>query len=155
MATGAPASQNPAYRPPHHRTLRHVVHAPCVRPIDYVLAVPNERFSLRSLYLYTVCLATLLISIFSVSSAVRSSVDLAYPDPYMEMPVPVGDDLTADEIELRERDLELSRRAQRRYAVLDLIRSTTLVLVAAPAYFYHWRRAQRDRREGRDETPTT
>ena len=108
-----------------------------------------DRFNLRSLYLYTVCLVTLLISIFSVASAVRSAVDLAYPDPYTEMPASISEDLTEEQLAVREQELEIARRSQHRYAVLELIRSSTLLAVAAPAYLYHWRRVQRDRRDER------
>jgi hypothetical protein len=45
------------------------------------LMAARDRFSLRNLYLYLVCLITLIIVIFSAVSLVRGAVELAYPDP--------------------------------------------------------------------------
>ena len=41
----------------------------------------SDRASLRSVYLYLICLVTLIMTIFAVVSVVRNVVELAYPDP--------------------------------------------------------------------------
>jgi len=41
----------------------------------------HERFTLRNMYLYLVCLITLVISIFAAVQVVRNVVELAYPSP--------------------------------------------------------------------------
>jgi hypothetical protein len=104
------------------------------------VALP-ERFNLRNLYLYLVCLITLVVSIFAAVQFVRSTVSLLYPDPgyygyYYEAP---GDDLTAEE---QQRQEELARDSQRRQSVLDMVGGATTLLIAGPLYVYHWRRVQ-------------
>ena len=104
-----------------------------------------DRRSLRELYLYLVCLVTLVISLFAAVRLVGSVVELAYPDPqaggWYEAG-PVGGDLDAAE---RERQEDLSRQSQRRAAVLSLVSAGTTLLVAGPVYAYHWRRVQSER----------
>jgi hypothetical protein len=113
----------------------------------------SERISLRELYLYLVCLVTLVISLFAAVNLVRSGVELAYPDPgaygWYE-PGEGGADL--DEAE-RARQEQLARDSQRRYAVLGLVSAGTTLLVAAPAYVYHWRRVQEERARQRTAVP--
>ena len=106
----------------------------------------QERLSLRNLYLYLVCLITLVISIFAAVNLVRSTVELLYPDPgyygYVE-PVKVegenGPGITRAE-ERRQR--EAAQDSARRSAVLGLVGSATTLLIAGPVYVYHWRRVQ-------------
>lgn len=103
----------------------------------------QDRFNLRSLYLYAVCLVTLLISIFSLTQMVRHGAELVYPDPYsVSSPVQVagpGKEVPS-EVE-QKRAAESSRR----WSILGLVSSASTLLVAAPVYVYHWRRVQRDR----------
>jgi len=102
----------------------------------------QERLTLRNLYLYLVCLVTLVMSIFATVSLVRGTVELLYPDPgyyaYSETKEPGVSDA---ELQRRERS---ARESQRRQAVLSLVGSGTLLLVAGPVYAYHWRRVQRE-----------
>jgi hypothetical protein len=41
----------------------------------------QPRIDWRSLYLYAVCLITLMVCLFSLVSLIRSGVNVAYPDP--------------------------------------------------------------------------
>jgi hypothetical protein len=103
----------------------------------------QERLTLRNLYLYLVCLVTLVMSIFAAVNLVRSTVELLYPDPgYYAYGAPDKEPGVSQE-EQRRRE-RVARDAQRRQAVLDLVGSGTLLLVAAPLYAYHWRRVQRE-----------
>jgi hypothetical protein len=108
-----------------------------------------DKFSLRALYLYSVCLVTLLISLFSLVGLVRGTVSLLYPDPYngyvYAPPALEGTGVVEKEAASRERDL--ARRSQVRNEVLGLVGSATTAAVAVPVYIYHWRRVQRDRRD--------
>lgn len=101
----------------------------------------QERLTLRNLYLYLVCLITLVISIFAAVSFVRNIVELAYPDPgyYGVDPGIREPGLSAAERARRER---LARDSQRRQAVLGLVGSGTMLVIAVPLYAYHWRRVQ-------------
>ena len=105
----------------------------------------SDRLSLRELYLYLVCLVTLVISLFAAVNLVRSAVELAYPDPgaygWVE-PAQPGQEV--DEA-VRQRQEELARDSQRRSAVLGLVSAATTLAIAGPAYAYHWRRVQAER----------
>ena len=104
----------------------------------------QERLTLRNVYLYLVCLTTLVISIFAAVNVVRSAVELLYPDPgYYGFEAPSREPgLNAQEQRRRE---QAARDSQRRQAVLGLVGSGTLLLIAGPVYVYHWRRVQTER----------
>ena len=60
----------------------------------------NDRIDWHSLYIYAICLVTILILLFALVSVVRSLVDAAWPDagyfdPYS---VPKESTLSADQI---------------------------------------------------------
>ncbi|WP_238013269.1 hypothetical protein KZZ52_28070 [Dactylosporangium sp. AC04546] len=100
----------------------------------------QDRFSLRNLYLYLVCLITLVISIFAAVNVVRSAAELLYPEPGYYVKLPMEEpDMGADQQQRLER---AARAAQQRQAVLGLISSGALLLIAGPVYAYHWRRIQ-------------
>ncbi len=103
----------------------------------------QDRVTLRNLYLYLVCLITLVVSLFAAVSLVRSTVGLFYPDPgyfgYYEPAGGSGDGPSEEEIARQE---ELARDSQRRQEVLSLVGSATTLLIAGPVYVYHWRRVQ-------------
>jgi hypothetical protein len=106
----------------------------------------SDRFSLRNVYLYLVCLITLVIVIFSAVNLVRGVVELMWPDPgYYGYTEPVkGDGLTGEEIAAQE---QAAIDSQRRNAVLSLVSSGTALLIAGPLYIYHWRKIERERPE--------
>ena len=115
------------------------------------LVALTERFNLRNLYLYLICLITLVVSIFAAVQLVRSTVSLLYPDPgyygyYYEAP---GEDLTEEQ---RQREEERASESQRRQSVLDMVGGATTLLIAGPLYVYHWRRVQSElpRRTGQE-----
>ncbi len=106
----------------------------------------QDRLTLRNVYLYLVCLITLVVSIFAAVQLVRSAVGLAYPDPgyygYYGYPAPVdesGQEISEEELRRQE---EIARDSQRRNEVLGLVGSGTTLLIAGPLYLYHWRRVQ-------------
>ena len=109
----------------------------------------QDRTALRSAYLYLVCLITLVMVIFAAVNLVRNAVELAYPDrgayAYEPFYGPEGEELSAEERRLRDEALQES---QRRQAVLGIVGSATLLLIAGPAYVYHWRRVQSELRRG-------
>jgi hypothetical protein len=105
----------------------------------------QERLSLRNIYLYLVCLITLVISIFAAVNLVRSTTELLYPDPGYYGVEPFiradGSQATLTDEE-RERAEQTARDSQRRQAVLGLVTSATTLLITVPVYVYHWRRIQ-------------
>jgi hypothetical protein len=105
--------------------------------------VATDRLTLRNVYLYLVCLITLVVSLFAAVSLVRSSVGVFYPDPgyYGYYPDPASPEGGPSEEEI-ERQEELAKDSQRRQEILSLVGSATTLLIAGPLYVYHWRRVQ-------------
>jgi hypothetical protein len=94
--------------------------------------------TIRNLYLYTVCLVTLVISIFALHSLVTDLVSLIfYGAPSWAMSASSVQDY-------------------RQQLVLSIVGATVSLLVAIPLFVYHWRKAQEDRRldisDGNDVT---
>jgi hypothetical protein len=99
----------------------------------------QERFTLRNIYLYLVCLITLIIAIFAAVSLVRSTVELVYPDPGLVYVPPVKDGVSSEDL---QRQQIYAKDSQRRQAVLGLVGSGATLLITGPLYLYHWRRVQ-------------
>lgn len=102
----------------------------------------QQHHNLRNLYLYLVCLITLVISIFAAVQLVRAVVELVYPDPGYYGAEPVKDSEISDEDLARQQ--QSAEDSQRRYAVLGLVGSATTLLITGPLYVYHWRRIERE-----------
>ena len=105
----------------------------------------RDRFLLRNIYLYLVCLISLVITIFAAVNLVGSVVELLYPDPgfFLYEPVPES---VVDPVAKATRQA-MAEDSARRQAVLGLVSSGTMLLIAVPVYFYHWRRVQRENRQ--------
>ncbi len=106
----------------------------------------KDRWSLRNIYLYLVCLITLVMVIVAVVNSVRATVELVYPDPGYSYDVPVEkggtSGLTQAQIDKQTtQQLEQSRRQ----AVLNLVGGVAMLLVAGPIYVYHWRKIEIER----------
>lgn len=115
-----------------------------------MILMATNRFNLRSLYLYAVCLATLLISLFAMTQLVRGTVEILYPDPYAVATAPMIVDDENKDAANRKAEEERGRAASRRWAILSLVSSGTMLLIAAPTYRYHWRLAQREHHGNED-----
>jgi len=108
----------------------------------------ESRWSLRNIYLYLVCLITLIMVIVGAATSIRSIVELAYPDPYYggyyAEPIPIekggtGVELTAEERAEQER---LAKAQSTRQGVLSLAGNLAMVFIAGPLYIYHWRKIE-------------
>jgi hypothetical protein len=91
----------------------------------------------RSLYLYAVCLITLMVCLFSLVSLIRSGINVAYPDPaYIDPynPTPKIDSAVVA--------AQLEDQNQRQ-AVKSMIDALTTLIIAGPLYVYHWRLARK------------
>lgn len=102
----------------------------------------KDRWSLRNIYLYLVCLITLIMVIVAAVGVVRSTVELVYPDPgyYYDMPVKEGaDGMTQEEIDKQN---EMQEQQSRRQAVLNLVGNVAMLVVAGPLYVYHWKKIE-------------
>jgi hypothetical protein len=116
----------------------------------------KDRWSLRNIYLYLVCLITLIMVIVATVGLVRSTVELVYPDPgyYYSAPIDKGgtDERTQEDIDAeRTSQLEQSRRQ----AILNLVGNAAMLLVAGPLYIYHWRKIEVEHVDRPEPEPTT
>jgi len=115
----------------------------------------GNRWSLRNIYLYLVCLITLIMVIVGAATAVRAVVDLVYPDPgyYMERPLDEdGEPMYTDEE--WEQQQSIQRESTLRYAVLSLVGSLSYVFIAGPIYVYHWRKIESEKDVKAEATET-
>lgn len=110
----------------------------------------RDRFLLRNIYLYLVCLISLVITIFAAVNLVSAVVELLYPDPGYYLYEPIKDS-APDPLEQATREAAALDSA-RRQAVLGIVSSGTMLLIAVPVYFYHWRRVQRENQHGAEIT---
>jgi len=103
----------------------------------------KDRWSLRNIYLYLVCLITLIMVIFSVVSIVRGTVELLYPDPgYYEVATvdPKGE--SGPTQEQLDKQVDAQQQQSQRQSILGLVGSVALFVVAGPLYVYHWRKIE-------------
>lgn len=95
--------------------------------------IKRDRIDWRALYLYAVCLITMLVCLFSTVSFIRNGVSFLYPDPgYLDPNSPGG---AAGMAMAKHNQLDQSHRQ----SVLGMVDGVTTFIVAAPLYYYHWR----------------
>ena len=113
----------------------------------------KNAWSPRNIYLYTVCLISLVIAIFATVNLVRALAEVLYPEPEPSVytaPLPIRAPGAAEPgtAEVDEEQLEEQREIQRRWAirrsVLNLVGSVTMLLIAGPLWIYHWRKIEKD-----------
>jgi hypothetical protein len=97
----------------------------------------QSRIDWRSLYLYAVCLITLMVCLFSLVSLIRSGVNVAYPDPAYVDPYATKPQVDSALIAAQVKD------QNQRQAVKSAIDAVTTLIIAGPLYVYHWRLARK------------
>lgn len=106
----------------------------------------SSRWSLRNIYLYIVCLITLIMVIIGTVGVVRSGVELLYPEPTMIEPLPKDESgrpaMTEEEW---QRQQEIGKQQSRRWGIINLVGNAALVLIAGPIYVYHWRKIEEEK----------
>ncbi|HZL06337.1 MAG TPA: hypothetical protein VFE45_13140 [Coriobacteriia bacterium] len=104
-------------------------------------------WSLRNIYMYAVCLITLIMVIVGAAMAVRSAAELVYPgyDYYLSAPVPMEKGGTALSEEDRAEQERLQKAQSTRQAVLGLAGNLAMVFIAGPIYLYHWRKIEKEK----------
>jgi hypothetical protein len=103
----------------------------------------TSRWSLRNIYLYLVCLITLIMVIVAAVGLVRNVVELVYPDPgFYDRPIVSVD----GEVKQSEEDIvaqnELWEKQDRRNTILGFVGNGAMLLIAGPLYLYHWRKIE-------------
>ena len=101
----------------------------------------EDRIDWYSLYIYAVCLVTLLTCLFSLVSVVRGIVDAIWPDPGYFDPYSVPKDSALSPDQIKENLTENNQRQ----ALKGIVNSLTTIIIAGPIYLMHWRRAKRSR----------
>jgi len=91
----------------------------------------------RSLYLYAVCLITLLIILFSTISILNGVVNLAFPDPAYIDPYASKENLPNPALLAQQEENEQLRALKR------IVTSLITIMITTPIYLYHWRSAKK------------
>jgi hypothetical protein len=112
----------------------------------------EAQWSLRNIYLYVVCLITLIMVIVGAAGTIRSVAELVYPDagyyygyygytePYPTKPVAEPSEGPTEE-QLAEQE-RYARAQSVRQGVLSLAGNLAMVFIAGPIYLYHWRKIE-------------
>ena len=97
----------------------------------------QPRIDWRSLYLYAVCLITLMVCLFSLVSLIRNGVNVVYPDPAYVDPYASAPKVDSAVVAAQVKD------QNQRQAVKSMIDAVTTLIIAGPLYVYHWRLARK------------
>ena len=97
----------------------------------------HDRIDWRSLYLYAVCLITLLVVLFSIVSLINAIMNAVFPDPaYVDIYSKPDNSPSADLLDQQERSNQIR-------GIKSIFTSLTTIVVAAPLYLYHWRQTKK------------
>jgi len=106
------------------------VAAPVVQP-------RHDRVDWRSLYLYAVCLITLLVVLFSSVALINAIMNAVFPDPgYVDIYAKPENAPSAALLAQQEENNQIQ-------ALKRIFTSFTTIAIAAPLYLYHWRTARK------------
>ena len=111
--------------------------APAKPAVAPVVEVRNDRVDWRSLYLYAVCLITLLVVLFSTVSLINSIMNAVFPDPAYIDVYSKPENMPSAEL-LAQQDENNQIRALK-----SIFTSFTTIVIAGPLYLYHWRTARK------------
>jgi hypothetical protein len=111
--------------------------APAKRVAAPVAEVRHDRVDWRSLYLYAVCLITLLVTLFATVSLINSIMNAVIPDPaYIDVYTKPENAPSAELLAQQEEGNQIR-------ALKSIFTSFTTIAIAAPLYLYHWRTARK------------
>lgn len=85
-------------------------------------------FSIRNIYLYAMCLITLVITIFAVVNGTKDLISVIWE---------------GCPIDFIDRTVEECQRQ----SAINLAGNLIMIVVAVPIFLFHWTRAQKDRKE--------
>lgn len=97
----------------------------------------NDRIDWRSLYLYAVCLITLLVILFSTVSLINAIMNSIFPDAvYIDVYAKPENAPSPALLDQQERNNQIQ-------AIKSIFTSFTTIAVATPLYIYHWRQTKK------------
>ena len=102
-----------------------------------VIQTQHDRVDWRSLYLYAVCLITLLVVLFSIVFLINAIMNAVFPDPaYIDIYSRPENSPSADLLDQQKRNNQIR-------GIKSIFTSFTTIAVAAPLYLYHWRQTKK------------
>ena len=111
--------------------------APAKRAETPVVESRNDRVDWRSLYIYAVCLITLLVVLFSTVSLINSIMNAIFPDPaYIDVYATPENKPSVELLAQQEENNQVR-------AIKSIFTSFTTIAIATPLYLYHWRQAKK------------
>ena len=111
--------------------------APAKRAAAPIVQPRQDRVDWRSLYLYAVCLITLLVTLFATVSLINSIMNAVIPDPaYIDVYTKPENAPSAELLAQQEEGNQIR-------ALKSIFTSFTTIAIAAPLYLYHWRTARK------------
>lgn len=106
---------------------------------------PMAKANVRTIYLYTVCLVSLVVVIISVVTLAGVLTEMALPAP---PPVPPAVPAPGESLEQTKARFAEEQRIQqlwdRRRRAIAAARSATALALAGLLYAYHWRQVKRE-----------
>jgi hypothetical protein len=91
----------------------------------------------RSLYLYAVCLITLLVVLFSTVALINAIMNAVFPDPaYVDLYAKPENAPSPAALAQQEENNQIQ-------AIKNIFSSFTTIAIAAPLYVYHWRQTKK------------
>ena len=111
--------------------------APAKRAAAPIVQPRQDRVDWRSLYLYAVCLITLLVTLFATVALINSIMNAVFPDPaYIDVYTKPESAPSAELLAQQEEGNQIR-------ALKSIFTSFTTIAIAGPLYLYHWRTARR------------
>jgi len=102
-----------------------------------VTEVRHDGVDWRSLYLYAVCLITLLVVLFSTVALINSIMNAVFPDPaYIDVYAKPENMPSAELIAQQDENNQIR-------SIKSIFTSFTTIAIAAPLYLYHWRQTKK------------
>ncbi|NPV92494.1 MAG: hypothetical protein HPY50_17150 [Firmicutes bacterium] len=105
--------------------------------------------TVRNVYLYAVCFATLLMMVIGLIQAADGLFGVIYPPPPPDTPIfwekemPSGTTLEQAQ-EQGRLNMEAQQKRDHYYQVRRIVESLIMCFVALPIYLYHWRKIKED-----------
>lgn len=104
--------------------------------------------TIRNVYLYAVCFATLLMMVIGLIQAADGLFGVIYPPPPMEAsligPKEAIPGMTPQQVQEQiQQNIADQQRRDRYYQVRQIVESLIMVGVALPIYIYHWRKIEK------------
>ncbi len=102
---------------------------------------------LRNAYLYLVSFVSLMMILIGTIFTVQNMLDVLFPTCYNYGMVEADSDMTPQEKEKAEAYRLMEIQNQQINDKKNVAKSASVVVIALPAFLYHWKKIQRERIE--------